>query len=703
MDLNIKTKILLLTLGVSIISLAVFLFVASTGMEEQGDYALSRTIKLGEEAAQQSKIALEEQTEDQLIKLVISQAYSSNDFFKKIEEQVLAMSNFYALAWENQDSNLREFKESDLSYLRRIAPGVSEQEVRAEFNVLKQMGPLFEPQLEKNDNLESIFLGTESGLNLIWPHTGGESSGEYDPRQRPWYKDAVKARGISWTDPFTAASTDKTLVASSNPVFGADGEVKGVVGATITIDGILNVIGNELEDVDDKIEQRGYALLIDNNGEIIASPGLNQKNRQDGELKDVAQNRIFKGLVDKMLAGEHGLSRIGFWDEQWFVGYAPIEAPGWGLAVLISADKATAAAEDTENTIKSAVQKVQTNLNQLILNVQKDIILIFIALIIVVLLLSNWLAERLNQPLKKLGEEAAKIGQGELEREIEIETGDEIEELANNFNKMTDDLKNYIQELKETTAAKEKIESELEIATKIQASMLPRTFPAFPDREEFDVYASMKPAKEVGGDFYDFFMIDEERFGFVIGDVSGKGVPAALFMVIAKTLIKNEALRGLSAEKIFTNANNALCKDNEELLFVTSFIGILNFKEEKIEYANAGHNPALLYRAETGEAEYLEAEHGFVLGGMEGFEYTREEVEFRPGDVIYIYTDGVTEAMDKSDEQYSEERLMEAFSQIEEMEVENIEEEVKASVEEFVGEAPQYDDLTMLAAKFKKQ
>ncbi|MFW5961968.1 MAG: PP2C family protein-serine/threonine phosphatase, partial [bacterium] len=248
---------------------------------------------------------------------------------------------------------------------------------------------------------------------------------------------------------------------------------------------------------------------------------------------------------------------------------------------------------------------------------------------------------------------------------------------------------------------KERIASELKVANKIQASMLPRIFPPYPERDEFDIYASMKPAREVGGDFYDFYLIDDQRVAIVIGDVSGKGVPAALFMVIAKTLIKNEAQRGIPVNEILYNANNSLCQDNEELLFVTSFIGILNFKEGKLEYSNAGHNPPLIKR-DKGSFEYLELESGFVLGGMEDFEFKKEVIDFKPGDMIYIYTDGITEAMNQNNEQFSEKRLLETLNNTNKSNLKDIEKEIKSEVIKFADGAPQYDDYTMVLLKHNK-
>ncbi|MGI6069842.1 MAG: SpoIIE family protein phosphatase [Blautia sp.] len=232
-----------------------------------------------------------------------------------------------------------------------------------------------------------------------------------------------------------------------------------------------------------------------------------------------------------------------------------------------------------------------------------------------------------------------------------IHTGDEIEALSGSFHKMMLDIDNYVVNLASMTAEKERIGAELNVATQIQADMLPRIFPAFPERKEFNIFASMDPAKEVGGDFYDFFLVDDDHLAIVIADVSGKGVPAALFMVIAKTLIKNHALIGECPADIFTNVNDQLCEGNEAGLFVTGWMGILNLTSGDFVYVNAGHNPPLLMR-KGGEFSYLKNRPGFVLAGMEGMRYKQAQLTLAPGDRIYLYTDGVTEATDIHNELY---------------------------------------------------
>ena len=280
-----------------------------------------------------------------------------------------------------------------------------------------------------------------------------------------------------------------------------------------------------------------------------------------------------------------------------------------------------------------------------------------------------------------------------------IRTGDEVELLADSFRKMEEDMISYIREFMKATAEKERIGAELNVATQIQADMLPRIFPAFPERQEFEVYATMNPAKEVGGDFYDFFLVDDDHLAVVIADVSGKGVPAALFMVIAKTLIKNHAQNRETPGEVFTQTNAQLCEGNDAGLFVTAWMGVLEISTGKFVYVNAGHNPPLLKRA-GGQYEWLKSRPGFVLAGMEGIRYRENTLELMPGDTLYLYTDGVTEATSSAQELYGEERLQAALNEASELPVSQLLPRIKNCIDTFVGDAEQFDDITMLGLQY---
>lgn len=276
----------------------------------------------------------------------------------------------------------------------------------------------------------------------------------------------------------------------------------------------------------------------------------------------------------------------------------------------------------------------------------------------------------------------------------------EVGILAHSFQKMIKDLNIYIENLEKVTAEKERINTELNVARRIQMDMLPRIFPPFPERKEFDIYATSIPAKEVGGDFYDFFLTDDDHLAIVIADVSGKGVPAALFMVITKTLIKNQAQLGKSPQEIFTTVNNQLFEGNDENMFVTAWIGILDIETGKLTYANAGHNPPLLKHAS--KYDWLETKPGLVLAGMENIKYSQMEIQLETGDRLYLYTDGVTEATNGADEIFGDEHLHDVLNREDDLSLEDLLVYVKEEIDDFVKDQEQFDDITMLIMEYKR-
>ncbi len=267
---------------------------------------------------------------------------------------------------------------------------------------------------------------------------------------------------------------------------------------------------------------------------------------------------------------------------------------------------------------------------------------------------------------------------------------------------MVKDLDSYVENLQKITAEKERINAELTLASSIQAHMLPCIFPPFPDHDEFDIYATMTPAKEVGGDFYDFFMVDDTHLAVVMADVSGKGVPAALFMVIAKTLIKNYAQMGLPPSEVFTTVNALLCEGNDAGLFVTAWLGVLDLVNGKLTYVNAGHNPPLLMH-QGNSFEYLKCHPGFVLAGLETVKYRQKEIELQPKDRLFLYTDGITEATDIKNQLYGEERLQSYLNQHRQDSLYDTLYGLEGDIDAFVGEAEQFDDMTMLILEVKKR
>jgi len=282
-----------------------------------------------------------------------------------------------------------------------------------------------------------------------------------------------------------------------------------------------------------------------------------------------------------------------------------------------------------------------------------------------------------------------------FEMEDAYRTGDEVEVLAQSLADLSAETRKYIRDITEITKEKERIGTELELATKIQADMLPNIFPPFPERNEFDIFASMDPAKEVGGDFYDFFLIDDDHLGLVMADVSGKGVPAALFMMMSKILINNFAMQGNSPARALELTNNVICQNNEEDMFVTVWLGVLEISTGKITAANAGHEYPIIRKA-NGEYELFKDKHSFVIGSLEGTKYKEYEFKLEKGGSLFLYTDGVPEATDISEELFGTDRLLEAMNKNIGCKPSEMLKSIKSAVDDFVGEADQFDDLTML-------
>lgn len=295
--------------------------------------------------------------------------------------------------------------------------------------------------------------------------------------------------------------------------------------------------------------------------------------------------------------------------------------------------------------------------------------------------------------MAKVNRSLAKITGGNLDTVVDVRTNEEFASLSDDINSTVLTLKRYIAE------AAARIDRELEFARSIQHAAIPSVFPPYPGHSEFEIFATMDTAREVGGDFYDFYFVGENRLGFLIADVSGKGIPAAMFMMTAKTIIKGYAESGIPVDEVFTTANKKLCESNDTGMFVTAWMGVLDLTTGKVDFANAGHNPPLV-RHGDGTFTYLRSRPGLVLAGMEGIRYRRNELMLAPGDEIYLYTDGVTEATDANEALYGEERLQVLMNRLHGCSGEEVCRAVRQDIDLFVGTAPQFDDITMLYLKY---
>jgi sigma-B regulation protein RsbU (phosphoserine phosphatase) len=386
--------------------------------------------------------------------------------------------------------------------------------------------------------------------------------------------------------------------------------------------------------------------------------------------------------------------------KDYFIAFAPIESSGWSFAAAFAADDVVAPAAQNKADISKITEEKTSYLQGQMLSTMLLMAVSIVVLLAAVVYSGRRLSRRFVAPISELADGVREIASGNLDKKLDITTGDEIEHLAICFNSMTDELKAYIDNLSKATAEREKAAAELSVARNIQLGALPQDF--LTAYQEFQINAAMDAAKGVGGDFYDFYMTDENHLVITIADVSGKGIPAALYMMRAKTTLKNMVLRAKNAADFadcMKMANRELCRENEEMMFVTAFMARLDLTTGELVYVNGGHNPPLVQA--DGKFCYLQqARKHMMLGINEDEMYEAHSLAMQPGDIIFLYTDGVTEAMNEAEELYSEERLQATLNRQTSKDVKEILAAVRQDVNTYAGDAEQSDDITMLGLKF---
>jgi sigma-B regulation protein RsbU (phosphoserine phosphatase) len=385
-------------------------------------------------------------------------------------------------------------------------------------------------------------------------------------------------------------------------------------------------------------------------------------------------------LGRRMLAGETGFLRAR---EPWknqsaWIAFAPVQNGELSLAIVYPEAEALAEARQLRN--------------ELLATGAVGLLGLFGALILV--------ARSVTKPIQQLARAAQLVADGDLEQRLSAYSPtEEVRDLMNAFNKMTRDLQMRMQELRYTTTIKERFEGELNAARSIQMSLVPKNFPAFPDRPEFEIHALLRPAREIGGDLYDFYFLDDDWLCFLIGDVSGKGVPAALFMAVTKTLLKASSSRRLSMPLLMRQVNDELCEQTDSGMFVSLLYGHLHTKTGALEFSNAGH-PAPYALSADGSVRALGSETDVALGAMNGLEYHFQSLQLAPGDTLFLFTDGVPEALDRSDHFYGNGRLEAVLHDVAGLSVEKITRGVVRDVRTFCGEREQSDDISVMAVRW---
>ena len=717
MGTGIQRKILVLVLGTGALLLLLVSILSFSGMIR----AEQATEGKGEEmlgafdafAVNYAETLIHERLNEraQLIAIKVSQQLEILDDAENIAKMAEKM---LASPWDYPPQHLTEPHEQTIAANKAYiyySPGVRERlatdpRLSQRVALLSNIRDTLEYLSYFYTNGASCCLATEDGFFIRADGADkGQTTSVYeevflhrkiDIRERPWYVSAKQKQKSAFTDVYKSTNGNME-VSSVMPFFDNDGKFAGIAGVAMTLDSMRGWI---------KAKENDINFVMGHDGQITISSqesGVLSVKNSFSDLRESPQEDLAE-IARKMAEGESGHGVVTVDGTEYYLVFLPVPNMEYSCAVLTNKEAAlsptTAARETVKRISESFSASVAGIFKETLFGMGALFFLVFAALF----LISRKVARKFVNPVLELTEGMKKIATGDLDTRLSIKTRDEIEALADSVNAMTVDLKSYIGQAKKS----ERIEGELDGARKIQEGMLPRIFPAFPDRKEIDLYASMHPAKEVGGDFYDFYMLDNQKLVVTIADVSGKGIPASLFMVISKTILKNCATtmtheadgKPIDWSRVLGQANAELCENNEEDMFVTVFFGVLDLKSGDFAYVNGGHNPPLI--CHDGKFEYLRTEKkSTMLGFFESTVYYEYHLTLAPGDVLFLYTDGVTEAMNEDGAMYSEERLRETLNAQGEKTAKELLAAVQKDVSEYAGKAEQSDDITMLGVIFR--
>ena len=520
----------------------------------------------------------------------------------------------------------------------------------------------------------------------------------YDATTRPWYKGAIEEEDLYFGPAVKSYFYGINVVIYSYPVY-VDGELVAALEGTLKMDGLEDKVNHTL------LGETGFNVLITKDGQLVSTPKTEGELSMREDLSEDIRTTVNESLaevIDKGLAGENDTDIVELDGEKYYVGYAPLVTVGWTQLSFVSVDEiqkpSNALVGELRSTHDTMIKKLKTGF-------QRNIWIMLATLLLFVTginLFVSRFSKKMVKPIERMTENARAFVGNEMNFEMEdtFRTGDEIQVLAESFEEMSVKMKAYVNEIVYISAEKERIETEMDMATQIQESMLPKIEPEFSGKSQYDLYARTVPAISVGGDFYDFFYVDEDHLGIVMADVSGKGITAALFMALSKQMIQSEMHihKGEVAEAL-SDANRRLLDESVPDMFVTVWLGLLTLSTGKLVFVDAGHEYPAIKQGSNGFVIEKDI-HSMAVAALKRTKFKVNEMELQPGDTIYLYTDGVTEAHNSEGEMFGRDRLTEALNEVSDKSPQEIDDHVRKKVAEFAGEAEQYDDITSFCLKY---
>ena len=698
--LNLRAKILIVLLALSVISLLITGFFAFSSLTDIGRYAQGSSRTLGENVLNDSSAALQTNAEEYLVRVASDQAEITNVLFEDTNSEMDILAAHAAMLGNNPPIASRipaypptiHLTDPLAATLVEFTPGSNLTPGSEEVRVLAGMDDMLRAVYVTDEDMTAVYIASDTGVMREYPWNPGHPSG-YDPRNRDWYKQAVLTGNLTWSDaPYVDASGHGLVMTCSKVIVSKYGN--WVIGSDVAVTAI-----NE-DFLSQTLGGKGYSVLIDRNGNIISQPGLSSGTMQwNVAFTPVnafsSEEPGLRAVLLNMTAGKTGIGRAWFNGTETYVAYAPVHAMNWSLAVSLPVAEVTEPMMKTEGRIKSATIASGQQITDETARLVTIFAALFVILLVAVFFISVTLARYITKPLETLKSGTRAIGKGDLDYRVTIRSGDEFEELANSFNTMAADLKTNIENLKLTTAQKERYTKELEIARTIQASFLPEEMP---EVKGFEIAATAIPALEVGGDFYDFIPVSRHRWALIIADVSGKGVSAALFMALSRTLLRACVEGKTDTTAALREANRFICRDAQSSMFVTVFSAILDPERQTLACVNAGHNPPLVVRGDSGDAAFLRQD-GIAMGVIPEMVINEEVVTLKPGDLVVLYTDGVTEAFNDDLEEFGEERFKEIARTCRFLPAGEVIRRILSGIHEFTGKTPQSDDITLVVLR----
>ncbi len=531
-----------------------------------------------------------------------------------------------------------------------------------------------EPYQYKKDSYWCAPYAFEKGGKFITTVLGGP---DYDYYKMDWYRLPKLLNKPVWTEPYYDRGGGDTLMCTySTPIYRVI-RGKRTFAGVLTMDVSLSNFARIVRKV--SIFKTGYGVLLSRQGKIIASPKPEWNNLNMLDIIKAGKGSETQRAIREMLAGKSGFrSMDGLGSKKFpsYLSYAPVKQTGWSFGILFPEDE----------------------LMDTMIKYLKIMGWMFGISTLILLLTTIYITRRMTRPIVRLVEATKKIGQGDFNAPLPVrKSRDEVAQLTNAFAVMQDELRTYIRHLEVTTSEKEKIESELNVAHNIQMGMLPR---GFQTPENWDLFATLDPAKAVGGDLYDFFYLDPDHLCIAIGDVAGKGVPASLFMMVTRTLLRAKTVAGTPIHMVMQSINHELCQDNPNQMFVTFFAGVVDLRSGEMEFCNAGHNYPYILDA-GGSTRQLKVRNGLPFGIFETAEYTSDRFFFKPGEILVLTTDGITEALNASNNFFGEAQLAASLTSYANRNTKALTELLIGELKRFSIGTEQADDITILALQYK--